>query len=148
MQQQVPMISAAASTHIVEPVEDAKWVFKTPQSDRQAVERVYMYLNEQGINKIGTISDSNAFGSSGLEQIEALADEYDIEIVAKESYNTQDPDMSAQLTKINSAKAEAIVVWGTNPGPAVIAKNTHDLGIKIPMYRKSWNCESKLYYFS
>ena len=133
MQQQVPMISAAASTHIVEPVEDAKWVFKTPQSDRHAVERVYMYLKEQGISKIGTIIDSNAFGSSGLEQMEALADEYDIDIVAKESYNTQDPDMSAQLTKINSAKAEAIVVWGTNPGPAVVAKNTRDLGIDLPI---------------
>lgn len=134
MQQKVTMISAAASTHIVEPVEDAEWVFKTPQSDRQAVERIYMYLNEQGINKIGTISDSNAFGSSGLEQLEALADEYDINIVAKESYNTQDPDMSTQVTKINSAKAEAIVVWGTNPGPAVIAKNAHDLGIELPVF--------------
>ena len=133
MQQQVPMISAAASTHIVEPVEEAKWVFKTPQSDRHAVERVYMYLKEQGISKIGTIIDSNAFGSSGLEQMEALADEYDVDIVAKESYNTQDPDMSAQLTKINSAKAEAIVVWGTNPGPAVVAKNTRDLGIDLPI---------------
>ena len=129
MQQQVPMIAAAASAHVVEPVEDSKWIFKTPHSDVHAVERVYMYLNDQGISKIGTISDSNAFGSSGLEQLEKLADEYNIEIVAKESYNTQDPDMSAQMTKINSAKAEAIVVWGTNPGPAVVAKNTRDLGL-------------------
>lgn len=133
MQQQVPMISAAASTHIVEPVEDAKWVFKTPQSDRLAVERVFIYLNEQKISKVGVISDSNAFGSSGLEQMEALAGKYNIDIVAKESYNTQDPDMSAQLTKINGAKAEAIVVWGTNPGPAVVAKNTRDLGIDLPI---------------
>ncbi|MDV6378707.1 ABC transporter substrate-binding protein [Sporosarcina sp. GW1-11] len=132
-QQQVPMISAAASTHIVEPVDQAKWVFKTPQSDRQAVERIYMHLNEQGIGKIGIISDSNAFGSSGAEQLEGLAEKYGIKIVAKENYNTQDPDMSAQVTKINSAKAEAIVVWGTNPGPAVVAKNTHDLGVKLPI---------------
>lgn len=133
MQQQVPMISAAASVHIVEPAEESKWVFKTPHSDVHAVERIYMYLNEQGISKIGVISDSNAFGTSGLEQLEKLAGEYNIEIVAKESYNTQDPDMSAQVTRINSAKAEAIVVWGTNPGPAVIAKNVRDLGINLPI---------------
>ena len=65
--------------------------------------------------------------------MEALAGEYNIDLVAKESYNTQDPDMSAQLTKINSAKAEAIIVWGTNPGPAVVAKNTRDLGIDLPI---------------
>ena len=133
MQQQVPMIAAAASPNVVEPVEDSKWIFKTPHSDVHAVERIYMYLNEEGISKIGTIVDSNAYGSSGLEQLENLADEYNIEIVAKESYNTQDPDMSAQLTKINSAKADAIVIWGTNPGPAVIAKNAHDLGIDLPI---------------
>lgn len=133
MQQQVPMVAAAASPNVVQPVEDSTWVFKTPHSDVHAVERIYMYLNEQGISKIGTIVDSNAYGSSGLEQLENLADDYNIELVAKESYNTQDPDMSAQLTKINSAKAEAIVIWGTNPGPAVIAKNANDLGINIPI---------------
>lgn len=133
MQEEVPMISAGASPNITAPVEDSKWVFKTPHSDIHAVERIYMYLGEQGISKIGVIADSNAYGSSGIEQLERLADEYDIDIVSQETYNTQDPDMSAQITKINSAKAEAIVTWGTNPGPAVIAKNTRDLGIDIPI---------------
>ena len=133
MQQEVPMISAAASANVVVPVEDAKWIFKTPHSDVHAVERVFMYLKEQGISKIGTIVDSNAFGSSGIEQMEKSAGAYNIDIVAKESYNTKDPDMSAQITKINSANAEAIIVWGTNPGPAVIAKNTRDLGIDLPI---------------
>lgn len=133
MQLQVPLVSGAASMHIVQPVEEATWVFKTPHSDIHAVQRIYMYLKDQGIKSIGTLVDSNAFGTSGLEQLEKQAKEYGIDIVAKESYNTQDPDMSAQLTKINKAKAEAVVVWGTNPGPAVIAKNMKDLGLDIPM---------------
>lgn len=133
LQQEVPMISAAAATSVVEPVEDAKWIFKTPQSDKLAAERVYIYLEEEKISTVGVISDSNAFGSGGLEQLEALADEYGIDIVAKESFNTADPDMSAQLTKINGTDAEAIIVWGTNPGPAVIAKNASDLGIELPI---------------
>ncbi len=133
MQQQVPLVSGGASMHIVKPVEEAHWVFKTPHSDIHAVQRLYQYLNEQGIKKVGTLVDSNAFGTSGLEQLEAQSKEYGIDIVAKESYNTQDPDMSTQLTKIKSAKAEAVLVWGTNPGPAVIAKNLRDLNLDIPM---------------
>ncbi|MBN2719656.1 MAG: ABC transporter substrate-binding protein, partial [Proteobacteria bacterium] len=43
-------------------------------------------------------------------------------------------DMSAQLTKIKGTDAQAIVCWGTNPGPAVIAKNRKQLGITIPLY--------------
>ncbi|HHY21861.1 MAG TPA: ABC transporter substrate-binding protein [Bacilli bacterium] len=133
MQNEVPMVSAAASMHIVVPASDSKWVFKTPHSDVHAVQRIYTYLNDAGIAKVGTLVDSNAFGSSGLEQLEALAGEYGIEIVAKESYNTQDADMSAQLTNINGSGAEAVIVWGTNPGPAVIATNMKDLGLTIPM---------------
>jgi branched-chain amino acid transport system substrate-binding protein len=133
MQNQVPMISAAASVRIVEPVEESHWVFKTPHSDVHAVQRIYMYLNKKGISRIGTLTDSNAFGTSGLEQLEKLASKYNIKIVAKENYNTQDPDMSAQLTRIKGAGAEAVVVWGTNPGPAVIANNIRELGLNLPM---------------
>jgi branched-chain amino acid transport system substrate-binding protein len=42
--------------------------------------------------------------------------------------------MTAQLTKIRGIKPDAIICWGTNPGPAVITKNVKQLGIKIPLY--------------
>jgi branched-chain amino acid transport system substrate-binding protein len=42
--------------------------------------------------------------------------------------------MTAQLTKIRGSQAQAIVCWGTNPGPALIAKNARQLGIKTPIY--------------
>lgn len=132
MEEGVPLVSAAASIQVVEPVEESEWVFKTPQNDVHAVERIYVYLESEGIEKIGILTDSNAYGESGREQLEAVADEYGIEIVAKEVYNMEDPDMSTQLTKINSSGAEALVTWGTNPGPATIAVNMKDLGIDIP----------------
>src|SRR5699024_1871292 len=132
MEEGVPLVSAAASIQVVEPVEESKWVFKTQQNDVHAVERIYVYLESEGIEKIGILTDSNAYGESGREQLEAVADEYGIEIVAKEVYNMEDPDMSTQLTKINSSGAEALVTWGTNPGPATIAVNMKDLGIDIP----------------
>ena len=130
-QNQVPLVSAAAAAQVVEPVEESEWVFKTPQSDRLAVERIYIYLNNAGISKVGLLTDSNAFGTTGLEELEAAADEYNIEITAKESYNTQDPDMSTQLTNINSSGAEAVIVWGTNPAPAIIANNLTSLGFDM-----------------
>lgn len=132
MENQIPMISAAAATQVVQPVEESTWVFKTPHSDFHAVTRIYTYLQEEGIKKVATLSDSNAYGSAGLEVLKALAGEYGIEITTSESYNTNDTDMSAQLTKINGSDAEALVVWGTNPGPAIIAKNMKELGITMP----------------
>lgn len=132
MEEQVPLVSAAASIQVVEPVEESTWVFKTPQNDVHAVENIYMYLEEEGIEKIGILTDSNAYGESGRQQLEEMAKEYSIEIVAKEVYNMEDADMSTQLTKINSSGAEALITWGTNPGPATIAVNMKDLGMEIP----------------
>ncbi len=60
---------------------------------------------------------------------------YGIEIVQAESFGAKDTDMTAQLTKIRSAQPQAIICWGTNPGPAVIAKNIQQMNIKIPLYQ-------------
>lgn len=132
MDNDVPLIAAGEASQIVDPADESKWVFKTPHSNLHAVGRIYTYLKEEGISSIAILADSNAYGAAGVEILEKFSEDYDVEIVAVESYNTDDTDMSAQLTKIDSTDAEALIVWGTNPGPAIIAKNRHELGIDIP----------------
>ena len=45
--------------------------------------------------------------------------------------------MTAQLTRIKGTAAQVIIVWGTNPGPAVIARNRAQLKITTPLYMSS-----------
>jgi branched-chain amino acid transport system substrate-binding protein len=42
--------------------------------------------------------------------------------------------MTPQLTKIRNSGAQALICWGTNPGPAIIARNVKQLGISLPVY--------------
>ena len=42
--------------------------------------------------------------------------------------------MTAQLTRIAGTDAEALVVWGVNPGPAIIANNRKQMNLEIPLY--------------
>jgi branched-chain amino acid transport system substrate-binding protein len=130
---QVPLVSCAASVKITTPVK--KWVFKTPQTDVMAVAKIYEYMQGQGIQKIAILSVGNAFGASGREQLLQQAPDYGYEIVADERFGPKDTDMTPQLTKIRSLKPGAIICWGTNPGPAVVAKNMRQLGIEIPLYQ-------------
>jgi len=130
-EKQVPLISCAASIKITSPVKP--WVFKTPQTDEHAVLKIYEYLASKGITKIAIITVSNGYGDSGKEQLKALAEGAGITIVAEEAYGEEDSDMTAQLTNIKGTDAEAIVCWGTNPGPAIIAKNLVQLGIDLPL---------------
>ena len=128
----VPLISCAAGSKITEPVK--KWVFKTAQNDALAVARIYEYLQAKKINKLAILTVSDGFGSSGREQLVAHAREYGMEILSNETYGPKDTDMTAQLTKIRAGGAQAIICWGTNPGPAVVARNVKQLGIKLPLF--------------
>ncbi len=128
----IPLISCAAGSKITDPVK--KWVFKTAQNDGLAVTRIYEHLNKRKISKVAILTVSDGFGSSGREQLKAHAANYGIQIVVDDTYGPKDTDMTSQLTKIRGSQAQAVICWGTNPGPAVIAKNVKQLGIKLPLY--------------
>ncbi len=131
--EKIPLISCAAGIKITEPVKP--WVFKTAQNDMLAVATIYEHIQKKGIKKIGILTVDNAFGESGKEQLLAQASKYGIEVVQAEGFGAKDTDMTAQLTKIRSAQPEAIVCWGTNPGPAVVAKNVKQMNLKVPLYQ-------------
>ncbi|ABB32052.1 Extracellular ligand-binding receptor [Geobacter metallireducens RCH3] len=128
----IPMISCAAGSKITEPVK--KWIFKTAQNDGLAVARIYGDLKRKKISKIAILTVSDGFGSSGREQLKAQASAYGIRIVSDDTYGPKDTDMTAQLTKIKGSGAQAVICWGTNPGPAVVARNAKQLGLKLPLY--------------
>ena len=128
-----PLISCAAGNKITMPVNP--WVFKTAQSDILAVRTIYEHMKTKGIKKIGILTVANAFGESGREQLEAQAGDFGLTIVQADKFGGNDTDMTAQLTKIKSAGPDAIVCWGTNPGPAVVNKNAEQLGLGIPIYQ-------------
>jgi branched-chain amino acid transport system substrate-binding protein len=132
----VPLVSCAASNKIVTPVVDRHWIFKVPQSDTHAVEKIYDYLLKNGIKKIAIMSVSTGFGASGREELLRLAPQVGIEILADERYGPKDTDITAQLTRIRGTDAQAIVNWSVGPTQVLVVKNWHDLGMtSMPLYQ-------------
>ncbi len=128
----VPLISCAAGIRITEPVKP--WVFKTAQNDYLAVARIYEHLVKRKLTKVAILTVSDSFGSSGREQLKAQAARYGIELVSDDTYGPKDTDMTPQLTRIRGSRAQALICWGTNPGPAIIARNFRQLGMNLPLY--------------
>jgi len=128
----IPLISCAAGIKITDPVKE--WVFKTAQNDSLAVACIYEHLKKRGINNVAILTVSDGFGSSGREQLKLHAQGFGINIVSDEIYGPKDTDMTAQLTKIRGSKAKALICWGTNPGPATVARNAKQLGFTMPLY--------------
>ena len=130
--EKIPLISCAAGIKITDPAKH--WVFKTPANDHVAVEKILNYMTSKKQKSIALLTVTDGFGASGREQLKAIATQKGFTIVADEVYGPKDTDMTAQLTKIRGIKPDAIICWGTNPGPAVITKNIKQLGIKTPLY--------------
>jgi branched-chain amino acid transport system substrate-binding protein len=131
-QKGLPQMAMAAANDITDKAP-AEWIWRTPQKDALAVQRALDYIAKNlKVKKIAVLHDENAFGSSGNAEIAKQAPGMGLEVVASESYKTADTDMTAQLTKIKGSNPEALVVWGTNPGPALAAKNMKQLGMTIP----------------
>lgn len=128
----IPLISCAAGSKITEPAKP--YTFKTAQNDGLAVTRIYEYLLQHKMKKVALLTVSDGFGASGREQLKALAAKHGIQIIIDDTYGPKDTDMTSQLTKIRASQAEAIICWGTNPGPAVVAKNARQLGVKQPLF--------------
>ncbi len=131
-QHKIPMMSCASADKIVKPLKP--FVFKNTPSDRFAVLRILDHCKARGYKKIAAITVSDGFGQAGRTFIQELVPAEGFELVADEVYAPKDTDMTAQLTKIKSQNPDAIICWGTNPGPAVIARNRTQLGIDIPLY--------------
>jgi branched-chain amino acid transport system substrate-binding protein len=146
---QIPMISMAAALQIVTPADEYKritgtsempriqrpWIFKTPQTDTSAVEAIYAHLKKNNIAKAGIVTVSDGFGSSGRNELKRMASKYGINLVADEVYGPKDADMTAQLTKIKTSGAQAVINWSVGPTQVIVTKNWKALAMGMPLYQ-------------
>ena len=127
------MISCAAAEKIVDPV--APHVFNVAPKDRYAAEMIALRMKKLGIKKVGLLSSNTGFGKAGKEQVEKVLPAAGIELVANEVYDKAATDLTAEVTKVKAAGAEAILNWSIEPAQAIVIKNARQIGLKVPIFQ-------------
>lgn len=127
------LISCAAAETIVNPV--AKWVFKTPQMDKNAAIWIFNTMKEMGISKIGVVVSNTGFGQGGKAQIEKLAAPNGVTVLGTEVYDSTATDLTGVLTKIKALKPQAVVNWSIEPAQSLVSKNMAQIGLKVPLFQ-------------
>lgn len=131
---EIPFISLAGAIEIIDPVRP--FTFKTPHTDRMACQKIFEDIQARGFTNVAMISGTDGFGASMQAQCKAVIGDYGLTLVADESYNPTDADMTAQLTKIrNTEGVEALVNPGFGQGPSIVTRNYAQLGLEIPFYQ-------------
>ncbi|WP_341989080.1 ABC transporter substrate-binding protein [Azorhizobium sp. AG788] len=130
----IPFVSFAGGIEIIDPVR--AFVFKTPHTDKTACQKIFEDMKARGFTKVGLISGTDGFGKSMRAQCLKVVKDYNITIVADESYGATDSDMTPQLNKIkNTAGLQAVLNPGFGQGPAIVTRNYAQLGIAVPLYQ-------------
>jgi len=109
-------------------------VFQTPWSNTLVVPYVLAAIKDAGHTKIAVISDTGGYGKDGVVVIKEQAPELGLAIVADETFNPGDSDVTAQLTKVKATDAQAVLLWTAGKEGAIALKNARDLGVDLPFY--------------
>ena len=128
------LVSCAAAEVIVNPV--ARYVFKTPQKDSQAITWIYRTMKDKGISRIAVLSSNDGFGVAGKRQLEDLAKVEGMEILVNEVYDRSATDLMDILTKVRAASGvQAVVNWSIVPAQSIVAKNLRQIGLDVPLFQ-------------
>lgn len=131
---QMILVSCAAAEVIVNPV--AKYVFKSPQKDSQAITWIFRAMKQRGIRRIAVLNSNDGFGQAGKKQLEDMAKTDGMEVVAKEEYDKQATDLTDVVTKIKGTPGvQAVVNWSIVPAQSILAKNMKQLGLAVPLFQ-------------
>ncbi len=130
---EIPFMSMAGAIQVVQPVK--KWIFKTPQTDAMACEKIFSDLNARKLSSVALVSGTDGFGRSMRDQCVAVAPKYGIKIALEESFGPRDSDMTPQLTNVRGkADVQAVIVPGIGQAPAIVVRNFKQLNLSLPLY--------------
>ena len=129
---QIPQVSMAGGSVIT--AQLSKWVFQTPWPNRVVIPFVLKQMAAAGLSKVALISDTGGYGVDGRDIILAQAGAAGVTIVADETFNPGDTDMTAQLTSIRATAPHVVLVWNAGKEAAIVAKNMRQLNMAQPLY--------------
>lgn len=136
-QLKVPTVSHGGAENITKPL--TPYMFALPPTDRLMVESVVGAIKQKGWKKVAVMYSLDGFGQSGGTIAQELVPAAGLELVGVETFAAQDTNMAPQLLRIRDKNPDAIILWSTNPGPTVVAKNAMEMGLKKPFFVSTAN---------
>jgi branched-chain amino acid transport system substrate-binding protein len=129
----VPFISNAASSAIIQPVEERYWIFKTPQTNLPVTQVQGDWMVANGITKVASFGVNNGFGADSMQALQTVTADLGLEIVYEGTFEPGDTDFSAQLTQVAGSGAEVLIAHATPAEGAPLTVSFRDLGLEIPI---------------
>ena len=133
---QTPMVSLAASSRVVEPMDTKRrWVFKTPQNDIMMALAIAQHMAAAGIKTVAFIGFADAYGEGWAQEFGKAAGIKGISVVATERFNRSDASVTGQILKLQAANAQAVLIAGSGTPAALPQRTLKERGYKGAIYQ-------------
>ncbi len=131
-QNKVPMISPSSTNPRV--TEEGDYIFRICFTDPFQAMVLAKFAQSKGWKRVAVLTDVKQDYAVGLtEFFTQHFTQNGGEIVANQSYSSDDTDFNAQLTSIKAANPDMIFVSGYYTEAGLIAKQARQLGLNMPM---------------
>jgi branched-chain amino acid transport system substrate-binding protein len=124
----------AAGTGITENGRKPNYMFRVSAVDDRVDAGMLKFAQRKyNAKKPGAMLVNNPWGESNLKGLEKASAQLKIPLAGLEKYNANEPDTTAQLTRLKNNGADAIVLVG-NAGPAAnVMKSLDRMGWNVPV---------------
>ena len=133
--EKVPFMGVwAAATNITRNGANPNYVFRvSAQDDHVDVKLVKYAMTNYGVKKPGLVLINNPWGESNERGLKAAAAAASIAIAGIEKIEPNDVDMTAQLTRLRNAGADALILVANAAPGAQMMKARERMGWKVPV---------------
>ena len=101
-----------------------------PGTQRATLAAVMMYAIEGlGAKSVGVLGPNDAMGTSALEMITAMAEKYDIKVVANEIVPNNATDVTVPVLNVHSANPDVIILTTYAPPTTLVMKKLTEFGL-------------------
>jgi branched-chain amino acid transport system substrate-binding protein len=124
----------AAATNITRNGANPNYVFRVSAQDELVDVKLVQYaMKTYGVKKPGLVLINNPWGESNEKGLKAAAETAKIAIAGIEKIEQTDVDMTAQLTRLRNAGADALILVANAAPGAQMMKARERMGWKVPV---------------
>ncbi len=120
LETRTPLLSLAASTAIVQPMDDKrKWAFKVVPNDDLMAAAMLKYIAKSGIKTLGFIGVSDGYGEGYYQEVTRLAPKLGLTVTTHEVYARGDTSVTGQALQVIATNPDAVFIASAGT-PAVL----------------------------
>lgn len=140
--EQVPFLFSAGGKTFKFPEE--KWMFGHLPNTPIVIDFKFKWLKDRGMTRVAALNDTSAFGQIYAGYIPEGARKIGVDVVAMESFHTEDVDLTAVLARIKARNPQGLIAAPGGTPNVRITKQMKQIGLNIPVIHTA-ACVSKVF---